>query len=88
MVDSFGAGVVSSSRGRGGGQGVRIEQLAELPQSGEGETRLGRVTQGAASNGIEHPGGDGERWVVSQPDEVMVSSQSPEAADDGNLPAV
>jgi hypothetical protein len=85
MVDSFGAGVVSSSRGRGGGQRVGIKELAELKQGGQGDTRLGCVAESAASNGVEHPGGDGERWAVRKPDEVMVSSQSPETADHGDL---
>ena len=62
-----------------------IEQLAELPQGGEGDARLGCVAENAASNGVEHPGGDGERWAVRKPDEVMVSSQSPETADNGDL---
>jgi hypothetical protein len=67
---------------------LHIKQLAKLNQSGEGDTRLGCVAQSAASNGVEHPGGDDERWAVSKPDEVMVSSQSPETADEGDLLAV
>jgi hypothetical protein len=85
MVDSFGTGVVSSSRGCGGGQGLCIEQLAELKQGGESDARLGCVAESAAGNRVEHPGGDGERRAVSKPDEVMASSQSPKAADDGDL---
>lgn len=85
MMDSFWAGVVSSSRVHLAGQGLRIEQLAELTQSGESDARLWCIGQGTASNRVEHPGRDGERWAVSKPDEVMVSSQPAEAADDGNL---
>ena len=85
MVDSLGAGVVSSSRGRGSGQGLGIKDLAELKEGVEGDAGLGCVAQGAASDGIEHPGRDGERWAVAKPDEVTVSSESPEAAHDGDL---
>jgi hypothetical protein len=57
----------------------------ELTQGGESNARLGRIAQNAASHGVEHPGRDGERRALSKPDEVMISPQSAEAADDGNL---
>ena len=85
MGDSLRAGVVSSSRGCAGGQRLGIEQLAEVNQGGEGDTRLGCVAEGTASNGVEHPRGEGESGAISKPNEVAVSSQAPEAADDEDL---
>ncbi len=85
MDSSCWAGVISSSRGRLVGQGLRIEQFAELTQGGESDARLWCIAQDAASHGVEHPGWDGEGWAVSKPDQVMVSSQPAEAADNGNL---
>jgi hypothetical protein len=67
---------------------LAIKELAELKQGGEGDAGLGCVAEGTASDRVEHPGGDGERWAVGQSDEVTVPSEPPEAAHDGNLPVV
>jgi hypothetical protein len=85
MVDSFRAGVVSSSRGRRGGPGLRVEELPELAEGVEGKMRLRGLAKDAAGQGIEHPGRDRESGAVGRADDETISAASPETAQDVDL---
>jgi Phage integrase family len=79
MRSSLGTGFLSANGGRAWGQGLRVQNLSEVEQRDEGNTRPSFVPQPLAVDGIQHPSGNGDDGSVGKPDQVAVTCQPPES---------